>query len=181
MKSILNYLALGLFIISHASCTDNNTSPGEPIVWYQYFAFVDEEGNDFFENNIDYKTINIYSPRYQTHLKFDDSLKIDGINIYGYGAFGPSTQYFSFGNGDIDTLTKVWEPASIGNVSASIDEVENITFLYNGIEIETWDFVQNPRLLNELKERNKNSIAHPTATNPIYIKITKKANPDEFD
>jgi len=179
MKSILIYLLLGLFFISHAGCSDDNNSPGEPIVWYQYFAFVDEEGNDFFKNNSYYTNVFLLSDFGE--FEFEDSLSINDINVFGYGAWGPSIQYISFGNGDIDTLTKTWEPKSVGNIGGSFEKLESLTFHYNGSEIATWDFVQNPELFNELKERNKHSIARPTATDPIYIEIVKTANPNEFD
>jgi len=94
---------------------------------------------------------------------------------------GGANSYFSFGNGDIDTLTKTWKPELIKNIEDDFDDLDEITFYFNGKEIETWDFVENPELLNELKRRNVNSIKFRTATDPIYIKIVKEPDFDELD
>jgi len=185
MKNISLILASLLFLIV-VSCKEEDTE-GEPIVWYHYYAFVDENGNDFFQSYAEYyETVGIFTPNFNGTgtngvYSFEDSTQIDLINIFGTGLWGGSRSYFSFRNGDIDTLTKTWKPASVQSLAAQFDELDEITFSYNGKVVETWDFVENPELLNELKRRNVNSTKFPTATNPIFIKIVKEPDLDELD
>ena len=171
------YLMLG-FLSTLLACKKDDFI--KPIEWSHYFAFVDEAGNDFFLDNLDYSSVKLYYSNDQTLLAFDDSVNINNMAIFGYMAWGYSTRYFSFENGDIDTLTKSWVPASINNPAAHFDELETMSFFYNGKFVGKWDFIQNPELKTNLKKRNLHSIAHPTATDPIYIELPKNPNPDEL-
>ena len=175
MKKVMIYLTIG-FLSTIIACEEDKSI--EPIEWLHYFAFVDGSDNDFFLDNPEYSSVKLYYPLDQTSQPFVDSVNIDNMAIFGHAAWAWSTHYFSFENGDIDTLTKTWIPASIR--LSSFDEVETMSFFYNGKFVEKWDFIQDPELRINLKKRNRHSIAHPTATNPIYIKLPKNPNPGEF-
>jgi len=92
MKTVL-ITALSFLLLISIGCNEEVTS-GDPIVWFHYYAFVDENGNDFFQaNNENYKTLSFYTPNLNNSGKsgvysFDDSVQVNSINIFGTWLWG---------------------------------------------------------------------------------------------
>jgi hypothetical protein len=143
-----------------------------------YFAFTDESGADFFAGD------SRYSPN-KTSLLFQDRMTDEFESIKQTGelntfqsASWPYSAYFDYGNGDRDTIRIEWQPPTVGN--PSLNDLQKMNFYFNGDLAETWDFVKQPDLREQLLNRNVSE--RVTFTNdPIVIRLTKKLESIEFN
>lgn len=161
------------FIFLH-SC-QNPCRFDDPIVWDMFYAFVDVNNHDFFKNNPDYDQPKVFTNHSNISEPAFIELELDSLSVLGYESW-THEQYFDFGNGDVDTLLIVWRPAN-GSIANCIQEVDEVDFIYNDVLVERWD---NKNRLNGIPRRN-GGVERTTNPNPVFIKIPKKRNPEEFD
>jgi len=165
MKTLMNLTALILLSTLLGSCSDDSPN-GEPHYIRIFFSFVTDENGDFFMANADYDITKVSA----TGIRINSIMFLDGLNV-----FETTSQSFeakiNFGNGDIDTLNVIWEPADLFRLKSN-EEVKKATFIYNNKVIETWDFENNTELLFDLAKRNVPD--RDTWNNdPIIVKIIK--------
>jgi hypothetical protein len=175
----------------YTSC--DSQSPGEPPVWVNYYAFVDEEGKDFFDNNPDYSVENL---RIGLSLDMEGNIqigmlnegyyyKVNGFNVFGTGPFIRQNQYWHFGNGDVDTLRNSWNPLSVTAENAY--NLKSFEHIFNGKVIEKWDFTGSHTVKDWINGNNVGGdiLLHERAEgrgfeNIKIVYILKKPQPEEF-
>ncbi|MEQ9300446.1 MAG: hypothetical protein RIF33_17870 [Cyclobacteriaceae bacterium] len=138
------------------------------------FVFRNIDGSDFFATNDDYDfdSLKLIEGTATTGAPPFEFCLVNGENII-VTDFPPQI-IFDFGNGDRDTV--VFENSEAFDKLASRgNSNETVRIIYNGLELEVWNFRNNSTLANSLK-----SSCEDSGQVIEWIDITKMAQPEEF-
>lgn len=177
IKQVIFYL-LVIFLLS---CDENI---GEPIQWSTYFVFVNQDNSDFFDSNLDYDPTRIV----MVTNGIDFILHLDtlsSVNRFRRGSALWDIQYVDYGNGDIDTLTMVWNPSDVNEPffdnGTYFGSVDNIKFYFNKVQVAEWDFIKDPEMRMKIVQRNADALRNNVDFDPVIIVIPKEPDLDELD
>lgn len=179
MKKVL--VIFYIFIGIGFGC-DNNKF--EPIEWSTYFVFMNQDGSDFFLQNNEYDATGIIM---RTN-GIDFTLHLDtlsSINRFRRSSNLWDIQYIVYGNGDIDTLTMVWQPSEVNDPyfdkGTYFGSVDNIKYYLNGALVAEWDFIHNPEMKTEIVQRNADAFRNNVDFDPLVIVLPKDPDLEELN
>ena len=179
MKKILVifYIIIGLGF----GC-DNNEF--EPIEWDTYFVFLNQDKSDFFDSNLEYDPAGIIMRT--NGINMTPHLDTLGtINRFHRRSALWDIQYIDYGNGDIDTLTMIWQPSEVNdpyyNKGTYFGSVDNIKFYLNEALVAEWDFIKDPGLKTDIVRSNGTAFKNNADFNPVLIVLPKDPDLEELD
>ena len=158
-------------------CT--KTTPIENDVPRQYAFFLSIKdkatGKDYFGQHANYIKNNFRLLSCDKVSSFKP--RIDSFsnnpNTISWGAVGVSCIYLDFGNGDIDTIRHVYYPTDNTLTYPAPEVISWSKVYFNDSLINTYDFIANPYLRDQLPNKNDREGA-AWANNPIIITVPKK-------
>jgi hypothetical protein len=164
-RLIINFgFAVGLVLL--INCGQDNSGGGDAVYWNTYAVF-DNSGEGLFLSSVNYDADLLKVSIPNANAIHTWRLENDGIHSRFYwNSLGVTPVYIDYGNGDIDTLTKV-----IKEHSHRSNYPSDIWYYLNDEEVAHFELTS--KMINELGLRNNPHNSYWT-NDPILIVLPKK-------